>query len=103
MLRPGLELTPRSGREALVRLLVTGAAVAVGVALLVATVLAAGIAYGTSMWAFVRLAPKGTAIPQLGHDYYTITGIGLVVAFGVSTVTLPLLRRMTAPGNVRFG
>jgi hypothetical protein len=49
MLRPGLELTPRSGREAFVRLLVTGAAVAVGVALLVATVLAAGIAYGTSM------------------------------------------------------
>ena len=49
MLRPGLELTPRSGREAFVRLLVTGAAVAVGVALLAAIVLAAGIAYGTSM------------------------------------------------------
>ncbi|HTU04346.1 MAG TPA: FtsX-like permease family protein [Trebonia sp.] len=72
------------------------------VPLLAATVVAAGIAYGTSMWAFVRLAPKGTAIPQLGHDYYTIMGIGLVVAFGVITVTLPLLRRMTAPGNVRF-
>jgi predicted lysophospholipase L1 biosynthesis ABC-type transport system permease subunit len=37
------------------------------VPLVAATVLAAGIAYGTSMWAFVRLAPKGTAIPQLGH------------------------------------
>jgi hypothetical protein len=72
------------------------------VPLVAATVLAAGIAYGTSMWAFVRLAPKGTAIPQLGHDYYTIMGIGLVVAFGVITVTLPLLRRMTTPGNVRF-
>jgi hypothetical protein len=72
------------------------------VPLVAATVLAAGIAYGTSMWAFVRLAPKGTAIPQLGHDYYTIMGTGLVAAFGVITVTLPLLRRMTAPGNVRF-
>jgi hypothetical protein len=72
------------------------------VPLLAATVVAAGIAYGTSMWAFIRLAPKGTAIPQLGHDYYSLMGIGLVVAFGVITVTLPLLRRMTAPGNVRF-
>jgi hypothetical protein len=72
------------------------------VPLVAATVVAAAIAYGTSMWAFVRLAPKGTAIPQLGHDYYMIMGIGLVVAFGVITVTLPLLRRMTAPGNVRF-
>jgi hypothetical protein len=34
MLRLGLQLTLRSGREAFVRLLVTGAAVAVGVALL---------------------------------------------------------------------
>ena len=72
------------------------------VPLVAATVLAGGIAYGTSMRAFARLAPKGTAIPHLGHDYYTIMGIGLVVAFGVITVTLPLLRRMTAPGNVRF-
>ena len=67
-----------------------------------ATVVAAGIAYGTSMWAFVRLAPAGTAIPQLGSDYFALMGIGLAVAFGVITVTLPLLRRMTSPGNVRF-
>jgi len=67
-----------------------------------ATVLAAGIAYGTSVLAFVRLAPAGTAIPQLGHDYYTLMGAGLVIAFGVIAVTLPLLRRMTVPGNVRF-
>lgn len=72
------------------------------VPLVAATVVAAGIAYGTSILAFVRLAPQGTAVPQLGHDYYTLMGIGLVVAFGVITVTLPLLRRMTAPGNVRF-
>ena len=72
------------------------------VPLLAATIVAAGIAYGTSMWAFVRLAPAGTAIPQLGSDYYALMGIGLAVAFGVITVTLPLLRRMTTPGNVRF-
>ena len=64
--------------------------------------LAAAIAYGTSVLAVVRLAPAGTAIPQLGRDYYTIMGIGLVIAFGVITVTLPLLRRMTAPATIRF-
>jgi hypothetical protein len=72
------------------------------VPLVAATVVAAAIAYGTSLTAFLRLAPPGTAVPQLGHDYYTIMGIGLVVAFGVITVTLPLLRRMTAPSTVRF-
>jgi FtsX-like permease family len=72
------------------------------VPLLAATVVAAAIAYGTSILAFVRLAPAGTATPQLGHDYYTIMGIGLAIAFGVIALTLPLLRRMTAPGNVRF-
>jgi hypothetical protein len=72
------------------------------VPLVAATVLAAGIAYGTSALAFVRLAPAGTAIPQLGHDYYALMGVGLLIAFGVIAVTLPLLRRMTLPGNVRF-
>ena len=51
------------------------------VPLVAATVLAAGIAYGTSVLAFVRLAPAGTAIPQLGHDYYALMGVGLVIAF----------------------
>jgi hypothetical protein len=72
------------------------------VPLVAATVVAAAIAYGTSLLAFLRLAPVGTAIPQLGRDYYTIMGIGLVVAFGVITPTLPLLRKMTAPSTVRF-
>jgi hypothetical protein len=72
------------------------------VPLVAATIVAAGIAYGTSILAYVRLAPVGTAVPQLGSDYYTLMGIGLAVAFGVITVTLPLLRRMTMPGNVRF-
>ena len=45
---------------------------------------------------------NGTAIPQLGRDYYTIMGAGLVIAFGVILLTLPLLRRMTAPSSIRF-
>ena len=44
----------------------------------------------------------GTAIPQLGTDYYTLMGLGLAAAFAVITVTLPLLRRMTAPSTIRF-
>jgi hypothetical protein len=72
------------------------------VPLVAATVVAAGIAYGASLMAFLRLAPAGTAIPQLGRDYYTIMGVGLAVAFGVIAVTLPLLGRMTAPSTIRF-
>jgi hypothetical protein len=72
------------------------------VPLLAATFVAAIIAYWTSVVAFIRLAPAGTAIPQLGHVYFTLMGVGLVVAFGVIAVTLPLLRRMTAPGSIRF-
>ena len=72
------------------------------VPLVAVTVVAAAIAYGTSLIAFLRLAPAGTAIPQLGRDYYTIMGAGLVIAFAVIMVTLPLLRRMTAPSTVRF-
>jgi hypothetical protein len=72
------------------------------VPLLAATLVAAGLAYGTSVLAFVRLAPAHTAIPQLGHDYYALMGAGLAVALGVIAVTFPLLRSMTAPGNIRF-
>jgi hypothetical protein len=72
------------------------------VPLVAATVVAAGLAYATSLMAFLRLAPAGTAIPQLGRDYYTIMGAGLLIAFGVITVTLPLLHRMTAPSSIRF-
>ncbi|HEY1819053.1 MAG TPA: FtsX-like permease family protein [Trebonia sp.] len=72
------------------------------VPLVAATVVAAAIAYGTSLMAFLRLAPAGTAIPQPGRDYYTIMGIGLLLAFGVIALTVPLLRRMTAPSTIRF-
>jgi hypothetical protein len=72
------------------------------VPLVAATLVAAAVAYGTSAMAFMRLAPVGKAIPQLGRDYYLIMGIGLVIAFGIIAVTLPLLRRMTAPSTIRF-
>ena len=72
------------------------------VPLAAATVVAAGIAYGTSVITVLRLAQAGTAVPLLGRDYYTIMGIGLAVAFGVITLTLPLLGRMTAPSTIRF-
>ena len=67
-----------------------------------ATVVAAVIAYGMSILAVSQIAPPGTAIPQLGHVYYTTMGIGLAIALLVIAVTLPLLRRMTTPGSVRF-
>lgn len=72
------------------------------VPLAAATLIAAGIAYSTSVLAFLRLAPIGTSIPQLGHDYFTLMAIGLVAAFAIITITLPLLRRMTSPANIRF-
>jgi hypothetical protein len=72
------------------------------VPLVAATVVAATIAYGTSVLAFIRLAPANTEIPLLGADYYALMGVGLTIAFAVITVTLPLLRRMTAPAGVRF-
>jgi hypothetical protein len=67
-----------------------------------ATVVSAVIAYGMSILAVKEIAPSGTAIPQLGHVYYATMGAGLAIALLVISVTLPLLSRMTNPGNVRF-
>ena len=72
------------------------------VPLAMATVVSAAIAYGASVLAFVRLAPAASAIPQLGASYFALMGAGLAIALGIICVTLPLLGRMTAPGNVRF-
>jgi hypothetical protein len=70
--------------------------------LVVVTVVAAIIAYATSVLAVLRLAPAGAAIPQLGGVYYATIGIGVAIALVVIMLTLPILRRMTAPANVRF-
>ncbi len=67
-----------------------------------ASVVTAALAYGMSVLIFIRLAPPGTAIPQLGHVYYATMGAGLVIALMVIGVTLPLLNRMTSPDNARF-
>jgi hypothetical protein len=67
-----------------------------------ATVIAAGIAYGTSVLAVSRLAAESVAIPSPGRVYYETLGAGLVLALLVILLTIPLLRRMSAPGNIRF-
>ena len=72
------------------------------VPLAAAVVAAAGIAYGMSATAVVRLAPPGTPIPGLTGTYYATLGAGLAVALAVITATLPLLGRMTTPASVRF-
>jgi MFS family permease len=105
----GGSLVERKRPFTLLRVGGTGIGVLSGVVLLeaavplvAATLLAAAIAYWSSVLAYVRLAPAGSAIPQLGHAYYDLMGAGLVIAFAIIAVTLPLLRRMTMPGNVRF-
>jgi len=66
------------------------------------TVIAAGIAYGTSVLAVSRLASEGVAIPGPGRVYYETLGAGLALALLIIFLTIPLLRRMSAPGNIRF-
>jgi FtsX-like permease family len=72
------------------------------VPLAAAMVAAAGIAYGMSATAVVRLAPPGTPIPALTGTYYATLGAGLAVALAVIAATLPLLGRITTPASVRF-
>lgn len=67
-----------------------------------AVVAAAGIAYGMSATAVVRLAPPGTPIPALTGTYYATLGTGLAAALAVIAATLPLLARITTPASVRF-
>ncbi len=59
-------------------------------------------AYGMSVLTVIRMAPKGTAVPVLGHVYYATMGAGLAISVLVILVTLPLLRRMTGPAGMRF-
>jgi hypothetical protein len=67
-----------------------------------AVLAAAGIAYGMSATAVVRLTPPGTPIPALTGTYYATLGAGLAVALVVIAATLPLLARITVPAGVRF-
>jgi hypothetical protein len=67
-----------------------------------ATVVAAGVAYGIAVLTVDRMAPAGTPTPTLGHAYFAIMGVGLLISLLVILVTMPVLGRMTGPGNVRF-
>jgi len=67
-----------------------------------ATVAAAGIAYGMSALAVIRLAPPGTPVPGLNGTYWATMGVGLAIALAAICVTLPLLGRMTTPASARF-
>jgi hypothetical protein len=67
-----------------------------------ATVVAAGTAYAIAVLAVGKMAPKGTPTPVLGHVYYLTLGTGLLISLLVIVVTMPLLGRITGPGNARF-
>jgi hypothetical protein len=70
--------------------------------LAVATIVAAGVAYGVAVLAVGKLASAGTPTPVPGGSYYALVGTGLGVSLVVILLTLPLLGRMTGPASVRF-
>jgi hypothetical protein len=70
--------------------------------LVAATVIAAGTAYGISVLTVSKLAPAGTPVPVPGHAYFLTMGVGLVASLLVILASLPLLNRITGPGNIRF-
>jgi len=70
--------------------------------LVAATIVAAGTAYGISVLTVQKFAPRGTPVPVLGHIYYITMAVGLVASLLVILTSLPLLGRITGPGNVRF-
>src|ERR1700744_648457 len=110
MLRLGLQLTLRSGREGLVRLLITAAAVAVGVALLLG-VLAEFHAYQTNAnkacWSCTQGASVPSTLPAHGElwnnsvDFYqgqTISRLD-VAGLGPSAPVPPGVSKLPAPGT----
>jgi len=70
--------------------------------LIAATIVAAGTAYGMSVLTVRELGPAGSPTPVLDHAYYSIMSAGLVASLLIVLATLPLLRRVTSPANVRF-
>ena len=110
MLRLGLQLTLRSGREALVRLVITAAAVAAGVALLLG-VLAEFHAFqanaSQACWSCTTGAPIPSPLPSHGElwndsvDFYqgqTITRLD-VAPLGPGAPVPPGITRLPAPGE----
>jgi hypothetical protein len=70
--------------------------------LVAATLVAAGVAYGISVLTVNAIAPAGTPVPVPGQVYYLTMGAGLLASLLVILISLPLLDRITGPGNVRF-
>lgn len=70
--------------------------------LVAATVAAAVIGYGLSVLTVSKVAPAGTSAPVPGHAYFLTMAVGLAASLLVIGASLPLLGRITAPGNVRF-
>ena len=110
MFRLGLQLTLRSGREALVRLVVTTVAVAVGVALLLG-VLAEFHAFQTQSnqpcWACTSGSPVPSTLPARGElwnnsvDFYqgqTLARLD-VAALGADAPVLPGISKLPAAGQ----
>ncbi len=110
MVRLGLQLTLRSGREALVRLVITAAAVAVGVALLLG-VLAEFHAFQANAsqpcWSCTTGAPVPSPLPSHGElwndsvDFYqgqTITRLD-VAPLGAGAPVPPGITRLPASGE----
>src|SRR5215471_13748682 len=110
MFRLGLRLTMRSGREALVRLAITAAAIAVGVALLLG-VLAEFHAFqanaNQACWSCTTGAPVPSPLPSHGElwnnsvDFYrgqTITRLD-VASLGPDAPVLPGITHLPGPGQ----
>jgi hypothetical protein len=67
-----------------------------------ATIVAGSTAYVISVLTVRKMAPAGTPLPVPGHAYYITMATGLVASLLVILASLPLLRRITGPSNVRF-
>jgi hypothetical protein len=70
--------------------------------LLAASVVAAVVGVAVARPLVAALLPRYTHIAFPGPTYYLTLGAGLLVAFGVILLTLPLLGRVTQPEKVRF-
>jgi ABC-type antimicrobial peptide transport system permease subunit len=75
--------------------------------LIAGSIIAAGIGLGVGIPVvkalLKNLEPKDTTIPvHPSIGYYIALAAGLVVALGLVSITLPLLKRMTKPEEARF-
>ncbi len=63
---------------------------------------AAAAGLGTAASTLKTLGPKVGSLTLPGHAYFLILGCALVTSLAVLLVTLPLLKRITVPEEVRF-